>query len=435
MSLCQISAGSSKWCCMLAAIAIFLALSFTAVAQTTLTVAIVWGSEDPVSAGFHATAERFEELHPGVKIEFLPGTGMGDSPEELVTTKLLTLVAGGLAPDLSMVGGQSVPQYAHAGLLMPLQSYMRSDGVRERDFIPAAWQQTHWLGTPYAMTVQVDPNFALVWNKGLFSEAGLDAERGPETLSEYEMHFRRLTRVDADGRVVQIGHRLWDVYGGANTVYTWGWMFGGEFYDYENNVVTATNPHVVEALEFVRDYYERYALTLGPNIAFPQGGEAMRLAVSANTRTWREQYPEISLGAGFEPYKEGSGSPNPSWIGGWAMGILRDAPSPDLAWQFLHYLTATTEGTDVFASASGWIPAYLNTPAHRASLRDPIMSVYLEIAQNARYMRPGMPVIADYSRYLEEAFNDIMAGSKQPLQALEFVQRQVQSKLDEALSR
>lgn len=283
------------------------------------------------------------------------------------------------------------------------------------------------------MTLHVDPNFPLVWNKQMFAVAGLDAERGPETLAEYEEYFRKLTRTDGD-RLVQFGHRLWDVYGGANTIYTWGWIFGGEFYDPESRRVTAADPRNVEALEFIRDYYERYQAYLTPEITFPTGMEAMRFATAAAVQQWRERYPEIEMGASFMPYREGSGSPNPSWIGGHAIGILPDAPNPDLGWEFIRFITATEEGTLAFAQASGAIPAYLPSPAHQAFLADPITTVYLEIAQRARYVRPAIPVIADYGVHLDEAFHSVLNGLQQPADALAFVQRQIQMQLDEILA-
>src|SRR5690606_40586242 len=39
------------------------------------------------------------------------------------------------------------------------------DGLNPRDFVPAAWNQTFWDGRQYALTLLVDPNFALVWKK------------------------------------------------------------------------------------------------------------------------------------------------------------------------------------------------------------------------------------------------------------------------------
>jgi len=46
-----------------------------AAAQTTLQVAVVWGEDTQEWQGFLAAGAAFEQLHPGVKVEFLPVTG------------------------------------------------------------------------------------------------------------------------------------------------------------------------------------------------------------------------------------------------------------------------------------------------------------------------------------------------------------------------
>ena len=56
-----------------------------------------------------------------------------------------------------------------------------------------------------------------------------------------------LTRFEGD-RLVRIGLVPWGVYGRANSLFTWGWAFGGEFYDAAQGRVTATDPDVVRAL-------------------------------------------------------------------------------------------------------------------------------------------------------------------------------------------
>lgn len=403
-------------------------------AQKTLQVGVVWGEDSQEWQGFLAAGEAFERLHPGVKVEFLPVTGwLGSNTQQ--TARLMTLVAGGVSPDVTLVDGMMVPQYAHAGLLMPLDKYIAAAGIDEREFVPATWRQAEWLGKQYAMTLHVDPNFPLVWNKSMFAEAGLNADQGPQTLGEYEEYFRKLTRFDGNENLAQFGHRLWDVYGGANTIYTWGWIFGGDFYDVEEMRITAADPRNVEALEFVRDYYERYQPYMTADIEFPNGLEAMRFATAGAVQLWRERYPDFDLGASFMPYHEQSGSPNPAWIGGHAIGILPDAPDPDLAWEFIQFITATDTGTEAFASASGTIPAYLRSPAHQAFLQDPITTVYLEIAQQARHVRPAVPVIADYGVLLDEAFSSVLNGLQQPVDALNYVQEQIQMKLDEVLQQ
>jgi len=410
-----------------------LLLAVPAAAQK-LTVGVVWGPGGLESAGFEPAAELFEQLNPGVEVEILWTTSLGDFVTDEATARVINLIVGGVAPDIVMVGGQNVPQYAVQGLLHPLDRYVQADGLNRGDFVPPAWDQTFWDGKQYAMTLQVDPNFALVWNKEKFAQAGLDPERGPETLADWEEYFRALTRIDAEGVVTQLAQRMWDVYGPANTTFTWGWMFGGEFYDYENKRVTAADPRVVEAVEFVRDYYQRYNSSLGAGISFPDGNEAMRFAVTSNLRQWRTTYPEIELGAGFEPYNAVSGSPNPSWIGGWAMGILEASQNKDLAWRFLKFITASEEGTYAFAKPSGWIPAYLRSPIMLEYMEDPHLSVYLQIAQSARFVRPAMPVISTYMTELGDAFNQILAGTVQPADALRFVEQVVQLEQDRVLS-
>jgi len=239
-----------------------------------------------------------------------------------------------------------------------------------------------------------------------------------------------------EGVLNQVGGVPWEVYGNYNTAFTWGWIFNGSFYDYETNRVTANDPAIVESFEFLRDYYERYHAIL-PAVPADQrlvtGKAAMSFEVSTTFKNMRARLGDDSIGAGLMPYKDG-GTPNPSWIGGWAMGILPDTPHPDLAWEFVRFVTATPEGTDAFGRTSGAVPAYLKSPVHEAYLDDPVMSVYLEIAQSARNRRPGMPVVADYASEIGNALTDVLTGKKQPQDALELVNSTIQKKLDEAMS-
>jgi len=418
---------------LLWALAVWGLVALPGMAATKLTVGVVWGPGTTSTAGFEPVAQAFMERFPDVEVEIVWETGLSDQVTDAPTAKLLTMLAGGVPPDVVMVGGQSVPQYAVEGFLEPIDAYVQRDGINPRDFVPAAWTQTLWGGQQYAMTILVDPNFALVWKKDAFNEAGLDADRGPRTMTEWEEYFRRLTRTNNEGVITQIGQRPWDVYGNANTIFTWGWIFGGDFYDYESRKVTAAHPRVVEALEFIRDYYVQYNPLLG-SVSFPTTGEAMRFAVTSNLLEWVKLYPDIPLGAGLGPYKEGSGSENPAWIGGWAMGIMKDSPNKDLAWEFLKFISATEEGTYVFAKPSGWIPAYLRSPIMEEYLENPYLAVYLQIAQTARFVRPAMPVISRYMLELDLAISQVLNGFQQPIDALRFVEELIQREHDEVLA-
>ena len=91
--------------------------------------------------------------------------------------------------------------------------------------MPAAWDQNVWNGTLYALPIQIDPNFGLVWNKTLFAEVGLDRVP-PQTVQEFDEYFRILTKIGPDGIATSIGMVNWSAAGGHhNTIYTVGLAF------------------------------------------------------------------------------------------------------------------------------------------------------------------------------------------------------------------
>ncbi len=44
-------------------------------------------------------------------------------------------------------------------------------------------------------------------------------------------------------------------------IYTWGWAFGGSFYDQENNVLTVNQPQIIEAVQWEHDFASQFGLS------------------------------------------------------------------------------------------------------------------------------------------------------------------------------
>ncbi|HET7559713.1 MAG TPA: extracellular solute-binding protein, partial [Limnochordia bacterium] len=355
------------------------------------------------------------------------------------------LILSGDPPDVIMVPPQSVSSWAYKGLLEPLDAYLTADGVKTSDFIPPAWAYGLWQGKTYAMTLETDPNFAMLWNKDLFSKRGLDPERGPKTLAEYETAFEKLTELDANGNAQTVGGEPWAVYGHNNTFITWSWIFGGKLYDPATGKITADDPRNVEALAFIHDYYKRYRSALAPS-DFPgldAGNDlvtgnprvGMTFSVTSNFLSLVKNHPDANIGIDYEPYIPGQSQPNPAWLGGWAVAIPKGAKNPKLSWQFIKQMTATAEGTQTFAEPSGWVPVYLPSPIFKKYLADPYMKVYAQIAQTAQHHTPSIPVYADYGTAADQAVADVLADKKLPKDALAFVDQVVQQKLDAALAK
>lgn len=402
-------------------------------AKTTVRIAHRWGVDSHFAWGFDAAARGFEKRNSEIEVEI---------PYGYNDDKYIIEILGGTPPDIVLVYPPALVSWGVRGLLQPLDEFARRSNVTSSDFVPAAWPQHVWAGKLYAMPLQVDPNFALIWNKQLFAEGGLMPEQGPETLTDFEAYFKKLTRVDADGRMSQIGMVPWDVYGGANTVFTWGWIYGGSFYDYESNQVTAHDGPIVEALTYLRSFYERYnpelpilSEGLPPNRGrFAAGRDAMRFSVTGELFEYLERFPDLDIGIGKMFYQPESGVHNPAWLGGWSLGMPPGVRDPQVAWELMSYLTADREGTACFAEASGWMPFYVKSPVYQSKFaRDPYWRVYMDIALTAESYRPAMPVIESYYNELDKAFPLMMSGEMQPRDALQQVSERVQLELDKVL--
>lgn len=418
---------NAAWLCMLMAL-LLVVLAPTALAQRKLTFGVNWWPEDATSRGFMPVVEAFKELHPDVEIEIMWVTAL-TQPWSPSTDRAITLWAAGMGPDVVLVATDVLGQHAFGGLLMPVDEYVAQSDVDPEDFVPGSWNEMFWDGSMYAMPLKVDPNFALVWNKDYAEQAGLPSDEGPATLSDFEDWFRRLTRVDATGQYTQLGAKPWDVYGNTNTMYTWGWTFGGEFYDPVEHRVTADHPANVQALTWVREYYQEYA-PYAAQFEFPHKGEAMRFSVTETLTRWLDDFPDIPLGVGVQPFKEDGGPTNPSWVGGWAIGIMSGTDEPELAWKFVKFLSADPNGSAILSGPARWIPAYLKSDIIPVYLEDPYLDVYLRTAATAQFHRPVMPLSSDYGAALDRAFADVMNGVSQPRDALAFVTQLIQSELD-----
>lgn len=413
------------------AVALLAAITTTA-ASATVRLAHRWNTENAFHLGLVAGVEGFEARYPEIQVQL--DYGYGDD-------KYKVEIAAGAPADVVFVFPPI--SWAANGFIQPLDKYVERSKIVAKDFVPASWHQNIWDGKLWALPLQVDPNFALVWNKTIFATAGIDASRGPVTLHDYDALIRKLTFHDANDQPKQVGAVPWSVYGNANTIYTWGWIFGGEFYDYQAKRITATDSRIVASLEYLRDHWSRLntdVSALGQGLptgrsTFSAGRIAMQFFVTGDLFTMVKTCPDVEVGVGKMPYKVDTGLENPAWIGGWSLSMAKGAKNPEEGWKLIEYLTASPEGTALFAGASKWLPGYLRSPALRDFATDPYWRVYADIAMTTVKFRPAIPQQGDYYAELDRILPLTLNGTRMPLDALEEVTRIVEAKIEEAEKR
>lgn len=391
-----------------------------------------------IGDNFLQALDLFEQQHSEIKVRPLYASNNLSSNQ-----KLFLSIAGGVPPDVTFVDGPQVAEWACRGALEPLDEYIQAAGIEEDDFWSPCWKQTVFDGKVYALTFVADPNFAFFWNKEVFREAGLDPESPPETLAEMDAMADAITEFQGN-KLVRIGLIPWSVYGNANSIFTWGWAFGGRFYDYENNKITADDPKVIEALKWMVSYARKYdirkvsSLSAGFGTAeqdpFLTGLLGMQPMVVYKLQEIDQYKPDLEYGITILPQPEG-GEYNSSWVGGWCLAIPRGTKNPQKAFELIRWLCASPEGTTLMGRALGSCPGYRKSPYFKEARQDPRMKVFIEVLENSEHQRPVMPAQAFYMGELEQAVDAVLYGKKTAEEALRDVRIRTQRELDRVLAK
>ena len=222
--------------------------------------------------GFEAEAMRavvddFNASQDRIFVKFLSVSG--------VDQKLLLSTAGGNPPDVAGVWTYTIPVFAEKGALTPLNGYLRDAGIKETDYIPAIWACCQYRGFSWALP-STPASVALHWNKRLFKEAGLDPDKPPTSIAELESMAEQLTIVELkrdgktvrvrfpeltdaereakDFKIIQLGHSPKEP---GWWLEMWGFWFGGEMWDGERTITTAS-PQNVRAYTWFGNYAKKY---------------------------------------------------------------------------------------------------------------------------------------------------------------------------------
>ncbi|MBV9232230.1 MAG: extracellular solute-binding protein, partial [Chloroflexi bacterium] len=243
--------------------------------------------------------------------------------------------------------------------------------------------------------------------------------------------YSRKINLTQGGSVVRIGMVPWGPYGFSNAMFTWGWAFGGDFYDPDKEEVTPDNEYVVKALEWMVNYAKSIGGADKVNVAppnlqqtpFVSGNIGMSPLVEPNVLALRKANPGMNIGVGLLPY-QGPGATKPGaggWFGGWSSFIPRGAKHPDEAWEFIKWIAATSDGTQAQWGTAGCVPAYKQSPVLETMQKDPVLGAYHDVLLTAQHSRPAFPVSAFYVAQLDQYVSNAIYGKSTPLEALRTV--------------
>jgi multiple sugar transport system substrate-binding protein len=205
----------------------------------------VWAFDNPV---WRARVEVWNQEHPAIQAELSP---IGDTVWG--NEKMAAAVAAGQGPDVAVQGRQQLRQFAVRGFFSSLNSVFSRDRLKREDYFKDQFEESTWVGVIYGLPLNTDVR-VFYWNKRMFLDAGLDPERPPRTWTELVDYGLRLNRFRSDGTPEQYG---WLPYWGNARLWMFGLLNGGEYVSADARRVLWDDPKIVDALQFVVDYYDK----------------------------------------------------------------------------------------------------------------------------------------------------------------------------------
>ncbi|HVZ79864.1 MAG TPA: ABC transporter substrate-binding protein [bacterium] len=350
-----------------------------------------------------------------------------------IEKKLLIAAAGGDPPDISGLYSRNVQVYAEKGALEPLDGDMAGHGIRLSDFIPIYLKECRLRDRTYALPI-AGMTLALHYNKDLFKAAGLDPDRPPRTIREFEEYAQKLTLPDGKGGYQQMGF-LPTEPGWWN--WSWPYYTGGSLYDYKTHSVTADTPENRRALQWFADYSRKYGVAktsafrggfgnfASPQNAFMAGKLAMILQGVWMPTFIRHFNPKLNYGvAPFPAYSEQVH--DRTLIEGDVVVIPAGSPHPKEAMEFLAYLVSP-EGQEKLSLLQGKFPMLkkVSKDFWRKN-QNPWLHVFRDLADSpGAFTAPRMGIFAEYFDEGNAAFDQVWLLQKTPEEVLGGLQKRI----------
>jgi multiple sugar transport system substrate-binding protein len=388
---------------------------------------------------YQKAAQEFEEKNPKykVKVEVVPGS-------ETDIAKLMTAVRSGAGPDIAVIDRFTVAQRAATGLLVDLTPLIAKEGKDiSQEYSDGPWQEVLYQKKVYALPTNTDAR-VLFYNKKLLREAGIDVNefdpaKGPMDPKHFQEIAFKLNQTDSSGAYTRIGFVPWLEQGWG---YTWGYAFGGNFFDFANCKVTATDPGVVKGYQFLYDwakaldpqkaktfvdtYWQWPSVGTLPDAQMPFFTGRVAFVITGNWvfATMKNVTPNLDYGVTYIPAPNGLKT---TWSGGWSVAIPQGTKNLEPAYELLRFV-AGEEGQRLLVKYATSLPTNKTLLANK-DLFAPEYSLFLSLLPISK-SRPPLPVGALYWDKLKDAEEAVIANSQSPEDALKAVVDEVQPQMD-----
>lgn len=280
--------------------------------------------------------EKFEKLHPEIKIHYYSGIPKDDY-EEWLARKILK----GDAPDVFMILSEDFSHMVSLGLLENLDKEIQEDkSVEIRDYYETSLEAGKIDDMQYALPYETVPTLMFV-NKTLLEKEGIPVPDADWSWDDLYRICKKVTKdLDGDGRLDQFG------------TYNYGWLEAlysndGKIFDPQGRKCYLTSERTEESVRFIQRINELYQGEKVTRETFDAGNVAFMPLSFAEYRTYKTYPYKIKKYSDFQwdciTLPAGSMGDNISRVDSLLIGISSESRQKDMAWEFLKMLTNDRE--------------------------------------------------------------------------------------------
>lgn len=366
----------------------------------------------------------FQAEHPWIEVDHVFSGTVG------AADRMGTLLLSGAAPEVMMVRSTYAFTFMSVGGFRPLDDLIARDGIDLNMFNQGDLRSFQLLGSTYALPSMSGSAWTnlMFYNKDIMTNSGVDPERPPQTWSEWRAAARQMTRMSAEGTVIQGGtHIPW-----LSQIGAWN---NARYWSDDWRKAAVESPEAVEALDFMATLLDDTYGSWPAYIAYYRYGDSFwegnsSIYFTNNSGFALAQEADFEWGVSLAPVNEKNPDAKPYGLvsSTWAYAIPATVSDAKLeaAWLFLKYLTTHEEGAGYFARAQGRPSPVIEFNRHSDYMLNPYWHVVIEALA---YDVPVPPV--NWQGIVDGAGDAVMNGTKHPQQALADADLALQKALDE----
>jgi multiple sugar transport system substrate-binding protein len=376
----------------------------SAMAQDEVTITI-WSLDDANQPALNL-AREFDELEPGIKVEYR------EIQFDDVVSEAMRAFATGQAPDIIAVDNPEHALFAARGAFLDITDKVAaSEVINPESYFPGPLNSVTWDGKLYGVPKATN-TIALYYNKDLYAKAGITEP--PTTWDELVEVSRKLN--DPANNIYGLAFSAKANEEGTFQFLPWAQMGGG---GYDN----INAPGAVKALEIWKTILDEKlaspdTLTRGQwdsTGTFNSGNAAQVISGPWELNRMLEE-AKFDWGVALLP-TETEGGARSSAMGDFNWAIFASTQHPDEAFKALEYFASQD---DRLFPEFGQLPARsdIELPETGVALKDAALKVFLEQLQyaQARGPHPEWPKI---SKAIQDAIQQALTGQATPQAALD----------------